>query len=64
MQAQAPKDVPIEKFDPIVFSLVAEEIQRQKSSIEMIPSSNIPIPEVNEIGVVMGNKSAPGVPGN
>ena len=30
----------------------------------MIPSSNIPIPEVNEIGVVLGNKSAPGVPGN
>jgi glycine hydroxymethyltransferase len=29
----------------------------------MIPSSNIPIPEVNELGVVMGNKSAPGVPG-
>jgi len=29
----------------------------------MIPSSNIPIPEVNEIGVVLGNKSAPGFPG-
>lgn len=29
----------------------------------MIPSSVIPIPEVNEIGVVCGNKSAPGMVG-
>jgi len=30
----------------------------------MIASSNIPIPDVNEIGVVLGNKSSPGFVGS
>lgn len=30
----------------------------------MIASSNIPIPDVNEIGSILGNKSSPGFVGN
>jgi glycine hydroxymethyltransferase len=54
------RNVTIEDFDPEISRLVVTEIQRQKTSIDMIASSNIPIPNINELGVVLGNKSSPG----
>ena len=43
--------------------LVREEEERQKRSIDLIASSNIPIPGCNEATMALGNKSSPGYPG-
>lgn len=44
--------------------LVREEEDRQKRSIDLIASSNIPIPGCNEATMALGNKSSPGYPGS
>mmetsp|Transcript_5308 Transcript_5308/g.6323 ORF Transcript_5308/g.6323 Transcript_5308/m.6323 type:complete len:80 (-) Transcript_5308:1220-1459(-) len=40
--------VKIDEFDHEVMAIISEETDRQRSSIDLIASSNIPIPEMNE----------------
>ena len=56
--------VSIYDFDPEIMNLLNEEAQRQKKSIDLIASSNIPVPEMNEITGHLSNKSSPGYPGS
>lgn len=50
-------------FDPEIMNILGDEAKRQKKSIDLIASSNIPIPEMNEITNHLSNKSSPGYPG-
>ena len=56
------EDVKLHDFDPEMMKILGEEAQRQKKSIDLIASSNIPIPEMNEITSHLSNKSSPGFP--
>lgn len=50
--------------DQIIFELIKEEEDRQKSGIELIASENFVSPEVlNAMGTVLTNKYAEGLPG-
>lgn len=52
----------IEEFDMEMVELVQKEIERQQKSVDLIASSNIPIPGVNEFSSHLANKSSPGFP--
>lgn len=52
----------IEAYDPEIMELVNEEADRQRKSVDLIASSNVPFAGVNEITKVLGNKSSPGFP--
>jgi len=54
----------IHEFDPEIMELLGEEAKRQKRSIDLIASSNIPVPDMNEITGHLSNKSSPGYPGD
>mmetsp|Transcript_41069 Transcript_41069/g.47258 ORF Transcript_41069/g.47258 Transcript_41069/m.47258 type:complete len:240 (+) Transcript_41069:18-737(+) len=54
--------VKLHEFDPEIYSLLGEEAMRQKKSIDLIASSNVPIPDMNESTGHLSNKSAPGYP--
>ena len=53
-------DMKIDELFPQMTQLVRDEAERQRCSVDMIASSNIPIPGVPELGSVLGNKSSPG----
>lgn len=54
----------VSKTDPAVAELLAQELERQRSSIELIASENFTSPAVMEaVGSVLTNKYAEGYPG-
>lgn len=56
------QNVKLYDFDPEMMKLLSDEAKRQKKSVDLIASSNIPIPEMNEITTHLSNKSSPGFP--
>lgn len=54
--------VDIKTYDEEVMALINEEAERQRKSVDLIASSNIPIAGINECTTLLGNKSSPGYP--
>lgn len=54
--------IDIKTYDDEIMDLINEEAERQRSSIDLIASSNIPIAGVNECSTLLSNKSSPGYP--
>lgn len=54
--------IEVQTYDEEIMNLVNEEAERQRKSIDLIASSNIPIAGVNEWTMLLGNKSSPGYP--
>ena len=55
--------VKLNEFDEEIMQIISEESSRQFKSIDLIASSNIPIPQMNEVTNLLSNKSSPGFPG-
>lgn len=54
----------LEKVDPLLYSFIKEEQQRQRSSLELIASENFTSPQVMEaLGTCLTNKYSEGLPG-
>lgn len=54
----------LKKSDPKIYTLMAQELERQRSVLEMIPSENFPSLAVLEaLGSVLNNKYSEGYPG-
>lgn len=62
MKIADPQNMTIEEFDPEIMELVDDEVDRQLKSVDLIASSNIAVPFINEPMMPLGNKSSPGYP--
>ncbi|MDQ4116250.1 MAG: serine hydroxymethyltransferase [Actinomycetota bacterium] len=62
--AQNPFDLPVEQVDPEIADVLANELRRQQSTLEMIASENVvPQAVLDCQGSVLTNKYAEGYPG-
>lgn len=58
-------DLPLEQADPLVYSLIRQELKRQRTNIELIASENFTALSVLQaMGSVLTNKYAEGYPGS
>lgn len=54
----------LKKYDPIISEALKNELERQETGLEMIPSENfVSIPVLEALGSVATNKYAEGLPG-
>ncbi len=57
-------DLPLERVDPVLASLINKELERQQRNIELIASENFtPVPVLQAVGTILTNKYAEGYPG-
>ncbi len=57
-------DLPLERVDPVLASLINKELERQQRNIELVASENFtPVPVLQAVGTILTNKYAEGYPG-